>query len=402
MESTSYLKVACVAFATWAASGAFAQEAAENAAESAPAAEAAESSAEGKAEGKAEAPLTAPAAPGKDFRFLPLMRCAEVKGGTLELRLPDAQGWTAAVPPHYYPFGSEVRLTGSADAFARLEIGPKASLTLTGPGSFSTRKIAIGEKTRTVLLGGGIIGVDVPRSLKDGLITVASPDFVCANIAGESRFECAEGADGREVAVRVVTGSMGLEGRHYRIPRMGAANQVRICTSPDALLTSLRGESGDYTVSLDCGIKSVLDPETGKNKDVPQTIEFALSPKCAVKIWRKVSEKSAGGSGRMAVAVQTFDAQGKDKNFRAFFEDRANVNTGELVVSPKDTAKDESEKNKSAAEDVEEVSASGESKDAQESTGDSGSSSEEGSSGNSSEGGGGAASAPAADAGDGL
>ena len=194
-------------------------------------------------------------------------------------------------------------------------------------------KIAIGEKTRTVLLGGGVIGVDVPRSLKDGLISVASPDFVCANLAGESRFECREGADGREVAVRVVTGSLGLEGRHYRISRMGAANQVRICTSPDALLTSLRGESGDYKATLDCGIKSVLDPETGNSKDVPQTIDFALSPKCAVKIWRKVSEKSAGGSGRMAVAVQTFDAQGKDKNFRAFFENRANVNTGELVDS---------------------------------------------------------------------
>ena len=74
----------------------------------------------------------------------------------------------------------------------------------------------------------------------------------------------------------------------------------------------------------------------------------------------------------MAVAVQTFDAQGKDKNFRAFFEDRSNVNSGELVVAPKDTAKEESEKNKSAAEDVEEVSAPAESGESSSAAGDAG------------------------------
>ena len=108
---------------------------------------------------------------------------------------------------------------------------------------------------------------------------------------------------------------------------------------------------------LDCGVKSILDPEIGKEKDVPQTIEYVLSPKCAVKIWRKVSEKASGGSGRMAVVVQTFDAQGRDKNLRSFFESRSNVNSGELIVASKDVAKEEAEKRKSAAEDVEEVSA---------------------------------------------
>jgi hypothetical protein len=59
----------------------------------------------------------------------------------------------------------------------------------------------------------------------------------------------------------------------------------------------------------------------------------------------------------MAVAVQTFDAQGRDKNFRAFFENRSNVNSGELVAVTKDAAKEGAEKDKSAAEDVEEVAA---------------------------------------------
>ncbi len=360
MKAISPMKVACLSLAMVVASCAWAQEAAEGSSETA-----AEAAAEG------EKPAAAPAPAGKEFRFLPLMRCAVARGGRVEV-CPQGGSWQEAVQGHYYPFGSEVRLTdAAADAVARFEIGEKAAISVMGGGSFATREIAIGEKTRTVLLKSGTVALDLPRSLKDGLVSVASPDFVCKDLAGESRFECGETADGREVVVRVVTGALALEGRHYKIVRMGAANQVRICTSTDALLTSLRGESGDYKVVLDCGVTSVLDPETGKEKDVPQTIEYSLSPKCAVKIWRKVSEKSAGGSGRMAVAIQTFDAQGKDKNFRAFFEDRPNVNSGELIAPPKSAAQ-ESEKNKSAAEDVEEVAAPAESGEASSTSGDSG------------------------------
>jgi len=359
MKAIFSMKVACLSLAMVVVSCAWAQEAAEGSSETTAAASSETATSENTTEG--EKPAAAPVPAGKEFRFLPLMRCVMIRGGRAEI-CPQGGTWQEVVQGRYYPFGSEVRLSdAAADATARFEIGEKAAISVVGNSAFATREIAIGEKTRTVLLKSGTVALDLPRSLKDGLVSVASPDFVCRDLAGESRFECGETADGREVVVRVVTGSLSLEGRHYKIMRMGAANQVRICTSPDALLTSLRGESGDYKVVLDCGITSVLDPETGKEKIVPQTIDYSLSPKCAVKIWRKVSEKSAGGSGRMAVAVQTFDAQGKDKNFRAFFEDRCNVNSGELVVVPKDAAKEESEKNKSAAEDVEEVSAPAES-----------------------------------------
>ena len=364
------MKVACLSLAMAVVSCAWAQEAAEGSSSTPAEASSENATSESTAEGDKSAVAPAPA--GKEFRFLPLMRCVVVRGGRAEI-CPQGGTPQEAVQGRYYPFGSEVRLSdAAADATASFEIGEKATISVMGNGAFATREIAIGEKTRTVLLKSGTVVLDLPRSLKDGLVSVASPDFVCRDLAGESRFECGETADGREVVVRVVTGSLALEGRQYKIVRMGAANQVRICTSPDALLTSLRGESGDYKVLLDCGVKSVLDPETGKEKDVPQTIDYSLSPKCAIKIWRKVSEKSAGGSGRMAVAIQTFDAQGKDKNFRAFFEDRSNVNSGELVVVPKDTAKEESEKNKSAAEDVEEVSAPAESGESSSAAGDAG------------------------------
>ena len=368
MKSTFPAKIASAVLTACAVFCASAQEAAESNegdSASAPAAEG-----EGAAAAK---PESAPA--GKDFRFAPLYSFSEARCGTVEILLPGSSAWLSAVKGRFYPYGSKVRLVGdgTGDAFARFMVGPKAFITLSGNSMFETREIKIGEKARTVVPVDGVVGLDMPRSLKDGLLTVSTPDFVCSNIAGESRFESSLNPDAREVVVRVVTGSLSLEGVHYRIPRMGAANQVRICTSKDKLLTSLRGESGDYKVLLDCGVKSVLDPETGANKDVPQSIEYGLSPQCAVKIWRKVSRKEEGGSGRMAVAVQTFDAQGKDKNFRAFFEARANVNSGELIVPPKDTAKEEAEKSKSAAEDVEEVSADTAADGASSASGDAGS-----------------------------
>ena len=383
MKSTFFLRAVCITVTAVAGACVFAQDNAESSTEEAPV-EGAKPAVEANA--------------GKDIRFLPLMRCVEIQGGVAEIRSADGAS-SQAVSGRYYPYGSEVRLNGEAGAVVRFEIGPKATIAIFGSGAFATRAVAIGDKTRTVLLKYGTVGLDLPRALKDGMITVASPDFVCSNLAGESRYECKETPDGREVIIRVITGMLGVEGRHYKIAQMGAANQVRISTSTDALMTSLRGESGDYKVQLDCGVKSVLDPDTGANKDVPQTIEYALSPKCAIKIWRKVSEKASGGSGRMAVAIQTFDAQGRDKNFRAFFEARSNVNTGELIASPKDVAKAESEKNKSAAEDVEEVSAPAESSSS-ETSGSSGA--EGGTSESSTSESSGAAAAPAAESGDGL
>ena len=362
MESTLLFKTACAAFATLAIStiGVYAQEAVE-----------ASESSEAEVKPAEGAVATAAATAGKPFVYLPLMCCQEVQGGVAEVKAADAAEWTTAVTGRYYPFGSEVRFKGTAAAkpLVRFGIGTDASICIEGEGSFATRPAAIGEKKRVVLLMSGTVGLDLPRTLKDGVLEVAAPDFVCQNLAGQSRFVCAEGPDGRETTVRVVTGSLSVSGLHYKIERMGAADQVRIITSPDKLMTSLRGESGDGKVTLDCGVKSVLDPETGKSSNEPQTLAYQLSPKCAVKIWRKVSEKAAGGSGKMAVVVQTFDAQGKDKNLRSFFEDRPEINSGELIAAPV-AAKKEKAEGKAAGEEGAEEKSEEEEKPAAEASGD--------------------------------
>ena len=78
MKAIFSMKVACLSLAMAVASCAWAQEATEGSSETAAAA-----SSENATEGAK--PAEAPAPAGKDFRFLPLMRCVAVRGGSAEI-----------------------------------------------------------------------------------------------------------------------------------------------------------------------------------------------------------------------------------------------------------------------------------------------------------------------------
>ena len=84
-----------------------------------------------------------------------------------------------------------------------------------------------------------------------------------------------------------------------------------------------------------------------------KTLEFTLSPRCAIKIFRRLSPVG----GNMLVSTMTIDAAGEIKNRCAFAEGRANVNSGELVIAPTAVADLEKEKAKTASEETEEVEA---------------------------------------------
>ena len=187
----------------------------------------------------------------------------------------------------------------------------------------------------------------LPRSLGEGLFKVVAPAFFCENLAGESVFDYANTHDGDEAVVRCVTGTISLKGDHYVIPRMGAANQIRIRTTGDRLFTSIRGESGGCTIALDQGLGTQKNFETGEVKDVPKTLDFLLSPKCAIKIFR--AKASVGGG--TSVSMMTFGASGDMLNRFAFAEGRSNVNSGELVISTKVPDAAASKGAKAAADD---------------------------------------------------
>ena len=171
--------------------------------------------------------------------------------------------------------------------------------------------------------------VKLPRTMHDGLFSVAAPHFVCRNLAGESVFDYDGSGDGDKAVVRVVMGSLAIDGRHYRIARMGSANQIGIRTSADALATVLTGESGDFTVTLEQGLVQQRDFDTGELKKVEKKTDFQLSPQCVVKLFRMKSEVG----GRMIVSVLTLNPSGEIRNRFTFAEGLYNVNTGEEVVA---------------------------------------------------------------------
>lgn len=370
MKWTANTKSACAFSIALLFGVAFAQE------EESSAQQNGEAQATGQAEQKAEGgeEFAIPAAPAAEARvFHTLVRCKEVYGGTVEALKPRTSGWVSVEEGRFYPLGSAFRAVSTKEGgapYAVFEFGKEATLVVTNDAEFATREVAPAEQTRTVELRGGRFSVKLPRTLRDGLFSVAAPHFICRNLAGESIFDYEKSGDGDMATVRVVTGSLALDGRHYRIARMGSANQIGIRTSADALATVLTGESGDYAVTLEQGVIRQKDFDTGENKEIAKTTDFQLSPQCAVKIFRL---KSAVG-GRMIVSMLTFTPSGEIKNRFTFAEGLFSVNTGEEVVvtAVKEIDKEgeakpgeKDEKGESASEDGEEKKEEGQQGDAQ-------------------------------------
>ena len=269
----------------------------------------------------------------KAFTTLPL--CRRVEGRAL-VRKPGKE-WEPVEEGRFYPFGSSYR----AEKGGVLDIasGTSAIATIQDGSEFGTRSQPVGVQSRTIVLMGGTIDLKLPDNLQEGAFFLTAPGFTIKNPAGTSIITYADKGDGDEATVLCKTGSLGIEGRHFDIPVMRAADEVRIRTSRDHLFTSLYGTSGNYVVNLDQGMCTRQEfDDDGRQKDIVErgTLAWHLSPRTQVIINRSVP---AIGE-RMSVHTMTFDAAGKMQNERAFSEGRAEVNSGELVVKVKANGED--------------------------------------------------------------
>lgn len=279
-------------------------------------------------EGLDPALVTAAAAKPAAKHFHALVRFSLTSGEVL-VKLPRETEFKPAVEGKFYPNGSSFRTVGGASEF---EFGKDAVLKVTGDAEFSTREDDLAATTRAVMPVRGSFTVSLPRTLPTGLFSMAFTNFTAKDLAGESRYELTPSGDGDEVVVHVITGMLAIEGPHYKVERMSAADRMRIRTTGDALFTSLRGEAGDYKVSLDQGCSTYKDPITGEVKKQDRRLDFSLTPQCAIKIFRKRAQVG----GRMAVSVMTFDAAGEMRNRFTFAEGAASVNFGEEVIRIQD------------------------------------------------------------------
>ena len=299
------------------------------------------------------------AQPDKVFNMLPFCRALE---GAADVMLPGSQDWQPVKEGRFYPLGSSYRAVG-AESRVSIMFGPECEVQIRGDGSFSTRAQSVSEKTRAITLGSGVVFVKLPNNLPEGLFKICAPGFTAFNPAGESRYSFTGTGDGDEATIRCVTQSLSIEGRHFKIPTMRAANEIKIRTSQDNLMTALYGMRGDVPVVLDQGRIRIKDFETGEMKEEDKTLEWKLSPQTAVRIHRALPTIGK----RMAVTVMTFDAAGELRNRCAFTEGRVEVNSGELGPTSK---KDREDLAKRAA-NVTESEEGGDGVDAAEATSDS-------------------------------
>lgn len=257
----------------------------------------------------------------KPFHMLPLCRLME---GSAEVLRPGATEWEALEEGKFYPLGCTYRTMTDASRLT-IQFGHASEVKIAGRASFGTRLQPVGLKDRAVILKDGTITVTLPRSMPAGLFKVTSPGFTVQDLSGESTYAYEGTGDGDVATVRCVTGTLSVEGRHFRIPKMQVANEVKIRTSQDLLFTALYGKSGDCIVKLDQGVVTTQDVETGASKEEIRLLDWHLSPQTAVRIHRA---KPAIGE-RMSVTVMTFNEAGELVNRCAFAEGLACINTGE-------------------------------------------------------------------------
>lgn len=283
-----------------------------------------------------EAPKEAPKRPAAATAFTTLPLCRLVEG-EVEVRKVANEEWTEAEEGRFYPLGASYR--AGKNGRLVLAFGPESTIELAAGSEITTRLQKLGDAARTVVLVGGTVTLKLPDNLPEGAFFVTTEGFTAKNPAGEARFVCEQKGDGEQVTVRCLTGSIGLEGRHFDIPAMHSADEVVVRTSHDHLATFLYGTSGDYLVKVDQGVgikEEIGDDGQMKRSEEKRTLDWRLSPATRIVINRAVP--SVGE--RMSVHTMAFDAAGERKSECSFCEGRAEVNSGELVVADKMSAEE--------------------------------------------------------------
>lgn len=294
--------------------------------------------------------------------FTPLPFCSMLEG-TGEVKKPGGN-WEKVEEGRFYPLGSLFRTTDGSSRMA-IQFGGKVrgSIALSdstggkrdvdaptvelryGPACFGTIPQPIGAEKREISLHSGIVTVKMPSAMPDGSFTVATPGFTVYNPKGESRYYYERTNDGEVAVVRCVTRSLAIKGRHFDIPELKVANELKIRTSQDQLFTGLYGKSGDCAVMLDQGQRKVIkDFRTGESEIVSKPLTWKLTPKTAVRIYRAQPALATD----MSVTIMTFNANGSMANRCAFTENHPEINSGELVLA-REKSKDQA---KRVAEDA--------------------------------------------------
>jgi hypothetical protein len=247
--------------------------------------------------------------PGKIF--MPLVRVVQIRG-TCEVNNPDVGGYAAAVENKVYPLGTRFRTTGP-DSSAILVFSAQESVQLAGAVELAVIASEKNPDGRVVRLVTGKIKTNLRENLPEGSFGVEMPNVVCKNMEGRGEYALTVEANTEALLIKTITGVACVEGPQYKIPALRAANIVDIQTSSDHAFTRLTSVSGDFAIIIE------------KGEEEP--VNYGMSPKAVVKIWRE----NAPVGGRPVISALVVSPTGIAKHHFAYAVDRPGVATGELV-----------------------------------------------------------------------
>lgn len=246
--------------------------------------------------------------------FHPLVIVSRIRGAC-EVINPDIGSIVPAVNGKAYPLGTVVR-TG-VDGSAVLSFSSRDTASMQ-PGTEVVIDRGEGDgadvETRVLRLVTGQVSFDLRDNMPEGAFTIETANAVCQNVAGRGEYQVSQEGENDVFQAATITGATRIVGPHYRIPALRAANTVNIMTEPNRSLSRLTSVSGDFIIVLDKGGE---DP-----------VEYGMSPKAVVKIWRE----NAPVGGRTIVATLVVSPAGLAQHRFAYAEGRTDLATGELVT----------------------------------------------------------------------
>ncbi len=242
--------------------------------------------------------------------FMPMVRLVQVRG-TCDAQHPDVGAYSAAIENKVYPLGTRFRTGPQSTAI--LVFSAQESALLMGNTEVCAEAFDKQPNNRVLRLVAGVVKTSLRENLPEGSFSVSTPNALFKNVEGRGEYSLSADAVTETLQIATITGAARIEGPHYHIPALRAANTVNIQTSIDRSFSRLTSVSGDFVIVL--------------SKGEEEPVSYGMSPKAVVKIWRE----NAPVGGRPVIATLVVSPTGIAKHRFAYAEGRSGVATGELI-----------------------------------------------------------------------
>ncbi len=257
--------------------------------------------------------LIAPVATQPEIKFASLVRVVNIHG-LCEVNNPDIGSFKPVRHNKAYPMGSTFRTGPGSSCFLvfssddSAELSENSETVITGAS-----KDGITCPILTAKLISGTLKTSLRDNLKGSTFNINTPNADIRKITGRGEYSLTAEGENKILQAATITGTASIEGPHYSIPSLQAANTVNITTSPNRSFSRLTSVSGDFSILLHNGTE--------------EPVNFGMSPKAIVKIWRE----NAPVGGRTVISTLVVSPTGMARHRFAYAEGRKALVTGELV-----------------------------------------------------------------------